>query len=40
MVEMLHWWKGMEWINLAEDSNKGEDNNKPLGSVNGWEFND
>jgi len=37
---MLHWWKGMDWIHLAENSNKGEHNNKPFGSVKGGEFND
>jgi len=30
----------MDWIHLAENSNKGEHNNKPFGSVKGGEFND
>ena len=30
----------MDWIHLAEDSNKDEHNNEPFGSVKGGEFND
>jgi len=30
----------MDWIHLAEDSNKGEHNNETFRSVKGGEFND
>jgi hypothetical protein len=37
---MLHWWKGIDWIRLAENRNKGEHDNETLGSIKVGEFND